>query len=119
MKAANEILRLFAKFAHQCLDLPRRYSSLVRLPQQASDPHRDRVDQGLLRLCYLYGPVCIAESERGLGVALALFEVLQKHMAGRPAMTFVRTDNAPSRRAHQKMGMRELGIFLSEDVLSL
>jgi predicted N-acetyltransferase YhbS len=66
--------------------------------------------------CYLYGPVCVAESERGLGVALALFEVLQKHMAGRPAMTFVRTDNAPSRRAHQKMGMRELGIFLSEDV---
>jgi predicted GNAT family acetyltransferase len=66
--------------------------------------------------CYLYGPVCVAESERGLGLALALFEVLQKHMAGRPAMTFVRTDNAPSRRAHQKMGMRELGIFLSEDV---
>jgi hypothetical protein len=26
----------------------------------------------------LRGPVCIAESERGLGVALALFEVLQK-----------------------------------------
>jgi RimJ/RimL family protein N-acetyltransferase len=66
--------------------------------------------------CYLYGPVCIAESERGKGVALALFEVLQKHMAGRPAMAFVRTDNAPSRRAHKKMGMRELGIFQSEDV---
>jgi predicted GNAT superfamily acetyltransferase len=66
--------------------------------------------------CYLYGPVCVAESERGKGVALALFEVLQKHMAGRPAMTFVRNDNAPSLRAHQKMGMRELGNFLSEDV---
>jgi len=66
--------------------------------------------------CYLYGPVCVAESERGKGVALALFEVLQKHMAGRPAMAFVRTDNAPSRRAHKKMEMRELGIFQSEDV---
>lgn len=66
--------------------------------------------------CYLYGPVCVAESERGKGLANALFEVLQKHMAGRSAMTFVRTDNAPSRRAHQKMGMRELGIFLSEDI---
>jgi RimJ/RimL family protein N-acetyltransferase len=66
--------------------------------------------------CYLYGPVCVAESERGKGLAAALFEALQTHMGGRPAMTFVRADNAPSLRAHRKMGMRELGTFMSEGI---
>ena len=66
--------------------------------------------------CYLYGPVCVAETERGKGLAAALFEVLKTHMDGRPAMTFVRADNAPSLRAHRKMGMRELGTFVSEGV---
>src|SRR5664279_999781 len=68
------------------------------------------------RDCYLYGPVCVAETERGKGLAAALFEVLQTHMGGRPAMTFVRADNAPSLRAHRKMGMRELGTFMSKGV---
>ncbi len=66
--------------------------------------------------CYLYGPVCVAETERGNGFAAALFDVLQTHMGGRPAMTFVRADNAPSLRAHRKMGMRELGTFMSDGV---
>ena len=43
--------------------------------------------------CYLYGPVCVAETERGKGLAGALFEVLQTHMAGRPAMTFIRAQH--------------------------
>src|SRR5512141_2203512 len=30
--------------------------------------------------CYLYGPVCVAETERGNGLAAALFDVLQTHM---------------------------------------
>jgi predicted N-acetyltransferase YhbS len=63
--------------------------------------------------CYLYGPVCVAESERGKGLAGALFRVLQTHMDGRPAMTFVRADNESSLRAHRKMGMRDLGAFLN------
>jgi hypothetical protein len=66
--------------------------------------------------CYLYGPVCVSETERGNGLAAALFEVLQTHMIGRPAMTFVRADNAPSLRAHWKMGMQELGTFMSEGI---
>jgi hypothetical protein len=66
--------------------------------------------------CYHYGPVCVAETERGKGLALALFEVLQTQMGSRPAMTFVRADNAPSLRAHRKMGMRELGTFMSGGV---
>src|SRR6185503_145468 len=38
--------------------------------------------------CYLYGPVCIADTERGKGLAGALFEVLRTHMGNRPAVTF-------------------------------
>jgi predicted GNAT family acetyltransferase len=66
--------------------------------------------------CYLYGPVCVAETERGKGFAGRLFQVLQTHMAGRPAMTFIRADNIVSLRSHQKMGMTELGTFVSEDL---
>jgi len=66
--------------------------------------------------CYLYGPVCVAETERGKGLAGALFEVLRTNMATRPAMTFIRADNIPSLRAHRKMGMSELGAFVTEDV---
>jgi|SRR5262245_17590321 len=66
--------------------------------------------------CYLYGPVCVAETQRGKGIAGALFQALQTHMAGRPAMTFVRADNIPSLRAHRKMGMSELGSFVHADV---
>jgi len=66
--------------------------------------------------CYLYGPVCVAETHRGKGIAGALFKVLKTHMAGRPAMTFIRADNISSLRAHRKMGMNELGAFVAEDV---
>jgi hypothetical protein len=68
------------------------------------------------RDCYLYGPVCVAEAERGKNLAGALFKELQTHMGGRSAMTFIRADNDSSLRAHQKMGMRELGTFVSEGV---
>jgi len=63
--------------------------------------------------CYLYGPVCVAETERGKGLAGALFGKLQSHMS-RPAVTFVRADNDASLRAHRKMGMRDLGRFKNE-----
>lgn len=62
--------------------------------------------------CYLYGPVCVADSERGQGLAVALYEKLRSQVPSRPAMTFIRSDNAASLRAHRKMGMRELGEFL-------
>jgi predicted GNAT superfamily acetyltransferase len=66
--------------------------------------------------CYLYGPVCVAESERGRGLARAMFEELRMHLTGRPAMLFVRADNPASLRAHMKMGMRELGTFTNDGV---
>jgi len=66
--------------------------------------------------CYVYGPICVAETERGKGLAGALFAALQVSMAGRPAVTFIRADNSSSLRAHQKMGMSELGPFVHDHV---
>jgi L-amino acid N-acyltransferase YncA len=63
--------------------------------------------------CYLYGPVCVAETERGKGLSGAMFKELQIHMNGRPAMTFVTADNDLSLRAHDKMGMQQLGKFVN------
>jgi len=66
--------------------------------------------------CYVYGPICVAKSERGKGLARALFEELRSLIPGRPAMLFVRADNPSSLQAHRKMGMRELGTFDNEGV---
>lgn len=65
---------------------------------------------------YLYGPICVAETERGNGLASAMFEELKARRRGRTAMLFVRADNPPPLRAHQKMGMRELGEFVNDGV---
>ncbi len=66
--------------------------------------------------CYSYGPVCVAESERGKGLAGAMFEKLRAELPGRPAMTFVVADNLASLKAHRKMGMQELGAFTNGGV---
>jgi len=55
--------------------------------------------------CYSYGPVCVADSERGKGLAVAMFEKLRAELPGRPAMTFILADNLSSLIAHRKMGM--------------
>jgi L-amino acid N-acyltransferase YncA len=64
--------------------------------------------------CYLYGPVCVAESERGNGLAAMMYREMHKRLPGRTAMSFVRTDNAASIRANRKMGKRELGEFIHD-----
>jgi len=61
-------------------------------------------------------PSAAAESERGRGLAHAMFEELRTHLTGRPAMLFVRADNPASLRAHMKMGMCELGTFTNDGV---
>jgi len=66
--------------------------------------------------CYLYGPVCVADSERGKGLAGIMFEALRARLPGRPAMTFIRADNSPSLQAHRNMGMQEFGGFMSDGV---
>jgi L-amino acid N-acyltransferase YncA len=64
--------------------------------------------------CYSYGPVCVAASERGKNLAGAMFKEMCAQLPGRPAMTFIRADNAASLTAHQKMGMRNLGEFTND-----
>jgi predicted GNAT superfamily acetyltransferase len=60
---------------------------------------------------YTYGPICVAASERGKGLAQAMFAELRRLMPGREGVLFIRRDNAPSLRAHIGMGMREVAGF--------
>ena len=65
---------------------------------------------------YLYGPICVAESERGHGLALGLFAALRERLRGREGIAFIRRDNAASRQAHAKMGMREVAEYEHDGV---
>ena len=64
--------------------------------------------------CYLYGPVCVMESERGNGLAAMMYQEMRKRLPGRAAMSFVRCDNTASLRANRKMGKTELGEFIHD-----
>jgi L-amino acid N-acyltransferase YncA len=66
---------------------------------------------------YLYGPICIAESERGRGLAGRLFRALRRELPGREGVLFIRRDNPASLRAHAKMGMREMAEFIHDDAV--
>jgi predicted GNAT superfamily acetyltransferase len=65
---------------------------------------------------YVYGPVCVAKSERGHGLATALFVDLRKRLPGRECVAFIRSDNASSLRAHLKMGMKDVASFVHDGV---
>ena len=60
---------------------------------------------------YLYGPICVAESERGQDLPTALMSALSERLPGREGITFIRRDNVRSMRAHAKIGMREVAEF--------
>jgi hypothetical protein len=64
---------------------------------------------------YLYGPICIAGSERGQDLAAALMAALAARLPGRQGITFIRRDNTRSMRAHSKIGMREVAEFTHGD----
>jgi L-amino acid N-acyltransferase YncA len=64
---------------------------------------------------YLYGPICIAESERGQDLAAALMSALAARLPGRQGITFIRRDNTRSMRAHGKIGMRQVAEFTHGD----
>jgi ribosomal protein S18 acetylase RimI-like enzyme len=63
------------------------------------------------RDAYIYGPICVAESERGHGLATALFAESRERLPGRECVAFVRRDNAASLQTHLKMGMRDVASF--------
>jgi predicted GNAT superfamily acetyltransferase len=61
---------------------------------------------------YVYGPICVAAEERGNGLAQAMFAELRRLLPAREGILFIRRDNVASLRAHQKMGMNEVGHFV-------
>ena len=61
---------------------------------------------------YVYGPICVAEEERGKGLAQRMFTELRRLERGREGILFIRGDNPASLRAHAKMGMREVAGFV-------
>ncbi len=66
---------------------------------------------------YNYGPVCVAESERGRGLAAAMFAALRARLPGREGVAFIRRANTTSLTAHKKMGMREVAEFAHGGVI--
>jgi hypothetical protein len=66
---------------------------------------------------YVYGPICVDEAERGRGLAGAMFMALKRQLPGREGILFIRRDNAASRSAHEKMGIRPVGEFVHGGVL--
>lgn len=61
---------------------------------------------------YVYGPVCIANSERGQGLLALLYAAMRKRHGGAEAVLFIRRDNIGSVRAHERLGMREVAAFV-------
>jgi L-amino acid N-acyltransferase YncA len=60
---------------------------------------------------YVYGPICVEESERGRGAAGKMFAALRARLSGREGVLFIRCDNEASLKAHAGMGMREVAWF--------
>ena len=65
---------------------------------------------------YICGPICIAESERGQGLARAMFDALRERLPGRECISFIRRDNTASLRAYLKMGMKDVASFTHDGV---
>jgi L-amino acid N-acyltransferase YncA len=66
---------------------------------------------------YVYGPICVAAAERSHGLAGAMFAALRQRLPGREGILFIRRDNAASRAANEKMGIRRVGEFSQAGVL--
>ena len=63
---------------------------------------------------YVYGPVCVDASARGLGIAGRMFEELRKLLPGREGILFIKATNESSLRAHRKIGMRQTAEYSYE-----
>lgn len=57
---------------------------------------------------YMYGPICVAEDQRGCGLATTMYNALRARLPGREGLTFIRSDNAVSLRVHERFGMRRV-----------
>jgi predicted GNAT superfamily acetyltransferase len=68
---------------------------------------------------YMYGPICVAEDERGCGLAAAMYEALRARLQGREGLTFIRSDNVVSLRVHARFGMRRVAEFDYDGVTAI
>ena len=64
---------------------------------------------------YVYGPICVDASVRGLGIAGKMFEELKTLLPGREGILFIKANNESSLRAHRKMGMSETARYIFDE----
>src|SRR5574337_1411408 len=91
--------------------VPRR-KHVRPLPRSARCWRRGRAVRALIYMAPLYGPACIAATERGRGLLSKLYNALKERHPGREAILFIRRDNGASLRAHKRLGMREVAGFV-------
>lgn len=60
---------------------------------------------------YIYGPICVSQTQRGKGLAQLMFQQLLKIEPNREGMLFIKSDNIASLKAHEKMGMHKVSNF--------
>lgn len=66
---------------------------------------------------YVYGPICVNKDQRGKGLAQLMFKELLFQLPDREGILFIRRDNVPSLRAHEKMGIIKVGSFFFKDIV--
>lgn len=60
---------------------------------------------------YIYGPICVSQTQRGKGLAQLMFQQLLKIEPNREGILFIKSDNIASLKAHEKMGMHKVSSF--------
>ena len=60
---------------------------------------------------YVYGPVCVDQAARGLGVLEALYAQVAARLPDREAILFINANNIRSLRAHGRLGMTRVANF--------
>lgn len=60
---------------------------------------------------YIYGPVCVSQTQRGKGLAQLMFKELLYQEPNREGILFIRSDNEASLIAHEKMGIKKVADF--------
>ena len=60
---------------------------------------------------YVYGPVCVDQAARGLGVLEAMYGHAVASLPGREAVLFINAGNTRSLKAHARLGMVQVASF--------
>ena len=60
---------------------------------------------------YVYGPVCVDQTARGLGVLKAMYAHAVARLPGREAVLFINASNTRSLKAHARLGMVQVADF--------